>query len=877
MVSPFANAREAEIERLLEEKLAGIEGRPAPEPAPGPGLEEAAARWAAARPGDRGRVISVRDSIASLSGLKNARLNAVVEFSDGSRGLVAAVGRETVQVLLLGSDRPDLAAPGHGAARLVDGGEPLSIPVGDALKGRVVTPLGEALPAAGAGAAGAAPSAAGHGGSPHKFPNSPRAPVFPRSASQTPGLAARTLVCEPLRTGMPLIDVFFPLGVGQAAVVSGPRGTGKTELAVRVAEAACADDAREGAAANARGCGPGDLHCVFVTVGRAPGAVDALRRRLERSGAMRRSTIVAAGAGASAAEQMLSFFAGARIAAACRDAGGHALLVLDDAVHHADVCRQIVAHQTGVVERSVGSEAGGGGGGRGREFGRLGGAADRLDVRSACSLPPGSLGPAGASASVRAGRLLGEAGRLAASSGGGALTVLALVDDDAQRQGGPSAADAGGHAEIARLASQVLEGCCAAADVRLELSASLAARRSFPALPLRAAVGLPPQPYQSAAAAALASEVRSRFAAEGAGETAEAAELCARFGVDPEDEGRPEVERARRIRDALQALMSAASSQVKSAAAGRATTYCSDQIGEDAGPARALVAAFAAARGGVDAVVDAEARGARGGGVRGDLRASVAAYEASLWDEVRSDARLRRWTEALAAPRASSVRGDPAAPWAAAGVGLGAVPRGSASGAGAPDIPDLLWRPLRSAVRRATAKHLERRGLGAAETAGARPAGRTEAAAAGERAGAGDPTRAISRSAPPPERTRAQALQARRRQAELDPPNPFRLSGPSPAGGTAGPRAADTGGSVFSVLSGLFRDGLPGWNSAQQDAQDRRRRAREAQERETRLAARRRAAAPVGKDAEGGESSTAAAAREARYRMAREMARAARR
>ena len=790
-------------------------GRPAPEATPGPGLEEAAAAGPRLTRATVAADFRARQHCVAQRAEERAP-NAAVEFSDGSRGLVAAVGRETCRCCRWArTDRPCGTRPARRASSTAASRSPS--------RGRRAQG-----PRRRAARRGPARSGRGRCGA---------APPRPGPRIRRPWTGRRGRLCFPVpapqigpRRGRRVRA--SARGCPHRRVLSlGRRPGGGRVGPARHRQDGAGGPRRGGRAPTTRrrlnlgrGVKPGITPATFTACqdrrtrpapstrcGSSGAARCAAPRSWPRARAPRRRSRCSP-----------SFRA--RIAAACRDAGATRCR-LDDAVHHADVPADRRAPDgRGRAERRVGSSVRGPGRGIGErgEWGRRGGPPRRP---RGVPLPPG-LGPAGASASVRAGACWA---RRAGSRLRPAAERRCRAGRRRRGRRGPRrtvGGRRGGLAEIARLASQVLEGRRAAADVRLELARP---RRAAPSPRSRCGRRrLPLQPYQSAPPR----RSPPRFGRGSRSTPARRLKPPSRARSSASTRGRGAA--GGRARPADQGRAAGADVGRVVAGFGRGGTgeaWAFRRAREDA-PARALVAAFAAARAGsmvVDAGRAARARTRRGGLPRvgaGPARVRRR-VRGELWDEVRSDARSR-WTEAprrLGRARCAGIRRRPRGRGRRAGRRAG----GSAPGRRGAGQTGPAWRPLRVAVRRATAKHLERRGLGAAETAGV-----------GADGGGGGSARADAGA----------ALQARRgRRSRPAQPLPPR---PSPAGGTAAPRGGH-GRVGFLRPLGALSGRSPRLEQRAAGRAGPRRRAREAQERETRLAARRRAAAPVGKAAEGAE------------------------
>ncbi|MDW7554549.1 MULTISPECIES: F0F1 ATP synthase subunit alpha [Azospirillum] len=244
-----------------------------------------------------GRIESVGDGIARVSGLPETRVDELLLFPDGVSGLTVDLDAE-IGCVLLGD------GPGLASGALVHGtGSVLRVPVGDALMGRVLDPLGKPLD-------GGPPVAA------------ERWEPVERVA---PSIAERAAVSEPLLTGTIAIDAMFPIGRGQRELLIGDRATGKTAIAVD-------------AILNQRG---GDVWCVYAAIGQKSSTVRAVIEAVRRGGAAERTLVVMAGADTPPGLQWLAPYAAVTMAEYFRDRGQHALVVIDDLTKHAAVHRQL--------------------------------------------------------------------------------------------------------------------------------------------------------------------------------------------------------------------------------------------------------------------------------------------------------------------------------------------------------------------------------------------------------------------------------------------------------------------------------------------------------------------------------------------------------
>lgn len=315
-------------------------------------LTQAQSRIARANLGPRvdaiGRVESIGDGVAMVSGLPDARLDELLYFARGQTGFVHTLDRERIGCVLLHD-----AAQVEAGDTVTGSGEVVRVPVGEALLGRVVDPLGRPL----------------DGGAPI------RAKRFDPVERPAPAIIERDLVVEPVQTGTLAIDAMFAIGRGQRELILGDRATGKTALAVDTI-------------INQR---TSDMICVYVAIGQKSSAVARVIDQVRRHGAPDRTIFVVASPAAAPGLQWIAPFAGFTMAEYFRDAGGHALVVLDDLTKHAATHREI-ALLTGQ--------------------------------------PPGREAYPGDVFFLHS-RLLERAARLSAEKGGGSLTALPIAETDA--------------------------------------------------------------------------------------------------------------------------------------------------------------------------------------------------------------------------------------------------------------------------------------------------------------------------------------------------------------------------------------------------------------------------------------------------------------
>jgi len=257
-----------------------------------------------------GRVERVADGVAHVSGLPEARLNELLRFEGGESGFALTLEEDTLAAVLL-----DPSVKVEAGTRVAATGEAVDTPVGEALLGRVVDPLGRPLD--GGATLGAVPRMA-----------------VERAA---PAIVERALVVDPLETGILAIDSMFALGRGQRELIIGDRATGKTSIALD----AMINQKRS------------NVVCVYVAVGQRASAIERAIQAIHDHGAPERTVFVVASAAAPAGLQWIAPFAGFTIAEYFRDRGRDALIVIDDLTKHAATHREIAL----LTRQSPGREA----------------------------------------------------------------------------------------------------------------------------------------------------------------------------------------------------------------------------------------------------------------------------------------------------------------------------------------------------------------------------------------------------------------------------------------------------------------------------------------------------------------------------------------
>ena len=259
---------------------------------------------------ETGTVILVGDGIARVYGLRGCMAGELLEFDGGSFGMAQNLEEETVSVAIL-SDKSDIreGTAVHRTGRVV------SVPVGDALLGRVVNALGEPIDGKG------------------PVVSTETMPI----ETPAPGIIERKSVSVPLQTGIKAIDSMIPIGRGQRELIIGDRQTGKTEIAVDTI-------------INQKNS---DVLCIYVAIGQKASSVVQLAGELSRAGAMPYTIIVSAAASDSAPLQYIAPYAGCAMAEYFRKQGKDVLIVYDDLSKHAVAYRALSL----LIRRPPGREA----------------------------------------------------------------------------------------------------------------------------------------------------------------------------------------------------------------------------------------------------------------------------------------------------------------------------------------------------------------------------------------------------------------------------------------------------------------------------------------------------------------------------------------
>jgi F-type H+-transporting ATPase subunit alpha len=270
-----------------------------------------------------GTVRQVGDGVCKVEGLSDVMLNEMIDFGGGVTGMALNLEESEVGVVLLG----DYAAVTEGSECRTTG-KLLSVPVGEALLGRVVNALGAPIDGKGDIAAAA---------------NYPMEKI-------APGIIKRKSVSVPVQTGIMSIDAMIPVGRGQRELIIGDRATGKTTIAVDtiISQAQQNKAAEQGKLLNHK-----PLYCIYVAIGQKLSNVARTVKILEDAGAMEYTTVVSASASDAAAMQYLAPYAGCAIAEYLMDKGQDCLIVFDDLSKHAVAYRQVSL----ILRRPSGREA----------------------------------------------------------------------------------------------------------------------------------------------------------------------------------------------------------------------------------------------------------------------------------------------------------------------------------------------------------------------------------------------------------------------------------------------------------------------------------------------------------------------------------------
>ena len=259
---------------------------------------------------ETGTVLTVGDGISRVSGLVNCVSGELLEFENGTYGMAQNLEETSVSTVLFGEDVG--ISEGQTVKRT---GRVVSVPVGDAMIGRVVNAIGQPIDGAG------------------PIESSEFRPV----ESPAPGILDRQPVKEPLQTGIKAIDSMIPIGRGQRELIIGDRQTGKTTIAIDTI-------------INQKGK---DVICIYVAIGQKRSTVTNLVEQLKKSGAMEYSIVVAATASEPSPLQYIAPYAGCAMGEYFMNKGKHVLIVYDDLSKHAVAYRALSL----LIRRPPGREA----------------------------------------------------------------------------------------------------------------------------------------------------------------------------------------------------------------------------------------------------------------------------------------------------------------------------------------------------------------------------------------------------------------------------------------------------------------------------------------------------------------------------------------
>jgi F-type H+/Na+-transporting ATPase subunit alpha len=247
---------------------------------------------------ETGSVLSVGDGVARVYGLENVMAGELVEFPGGVQGMALNLESSQVGVVIFGEDRAIKEGDQVKRTKKI-----VSVPVGEALLGRVVDGLGRPID-------GKGPI------------NTPHTRVVELKA---PGIVYRKGVHEPMQTGIKAIDALVPIGRGQRELIIGDRQTGKSAIAIDTI-------------INQKGQ---NVQCFYVAIGQKQSTVSVIVEKLRAAGALEYTTVIATSASDPAPMQFLAAYSGTAMAEYFRDSGRHALIIYDDLTKQAQAYRQM--------------------------------------------------------------------------------------------------------------------------------------------------------------------------------------------------------------------------------------------------------------------------------------------------------------------------------------------------------------------------------------------------------------------------------------------------------------------------------------------------------------------------------------------------------
>jgi len=255
-----------------------------------------------------GTVLSVKDGVVQVQGLKSVKAGEMVEFVDAKvNGMALNLEKDSIGVVVFGDDINIKEGD-----KVRSSGELIKVAVGDGMLGRVVDALGNPIDGKGA--------------------LNPQPKNLTRIERKAPGIITRKSVHEPLQTGIKAIDCLLPIGRGQRELIIGDRQTGKSTIAI---------DTILNQKANNPANASIDMHCIYVSIGQKRSTILKFMDTLEQHDALRYTIVVAASASEAAPLQYLAPYTGCAIGEYYRDNGKHALIVYDDLNKHAIAYRQM--------------------------------------------------------------------------------------------------------------------------------------------------------------------------------------------------------------------------------------------------------------------------------------------------------------------------------------------------------------------------------------------------------------------------------------------------------------------------------------------------------------------------------------------------------
>ena len=255
---------------------------------------------------ETGTVLMVGDGIARVSGLTNCMSGELLEFEDGTFGMAQNLEETNVSVVLFGSDQG--ISEGQTVKRT---GKVVSVPVGEAMIGRVVNAIGQPIDGAG------------------PIETSEYRPV----ESPAPGICDRQPVKEPLQTGIKAIDSMIPIGRGQRELIIGDRQTGKTTIATDTI-------------LNQKGK---DVICIYVAIGQKRSTVANLVSELQAGGAMDYTIVVTATASETSPLQYIAPYSGCAMGEYFMNKGKHVLIIYDDSITDGQIFLETELFHSGIM------------------------------------------------------------------------------------------------------------------------------------------------------------------------------------------------------------------------------------------------------------------------------------------------------------------------------------------------------------------------------------------------------------------------------------------------------------------------------------------------------------------------------------------------